>query len=265
MPWSRRGILELGAAAVTGTIAYAYSPRFARLPSVYGQTAGRIVQVGIEQYPVDFENPIVPGEVDKDAIDNRYPPRIGRTSEGHLYAKRDSESTKLIADFPTSVSNPHGFSIDFAFDTEGGNSQALNAPGLYVLNLKSTSSGPPTEVPDVGGIPFYRDYHKGVDYDWRYFFASSPLNSKPHVQIKAEFKTNIVLRSDNQSREITFFSGESDANGVVEFPWGTKLRLIDQTVAEPLDILATAFSVGAAALAARKLSRRAFLGLRARI
>jgi hypothetical protein len=238
--FSRRRFLELGAA-----------------PSVYGQTSGRIIQVGIEQYPVDFENPIVPGEVNKDAIDNVYPPRFGRASEGHLYVKRDSEFTKFIADFPTGVSNQKGFSVDFIFDTKNSNKEVLGAEGVYNLNLDTHSSLPPAEVPDVTGIPFARDFHKPEDYDWRYFFAPSPLSSTPHVQVKAKFKTDILLRSDNSSREIIFFSSYLDYNvgSMLEFPWGTKLRFVDQTVAEPFGATAIAASLGLAAYIAHRIRK----------
>jgi hypothetical protein len=253
--FSRRRFLELGAAVAATAVASVYSPSSVRLPSVYGQTSGRIIQVGIEQYPVDLENPIVPGEVDKDTIDNLYSPLIGRKTVGHLYVKRDSEFTKFIADFPTSVSNPKGFSFDLFFDTKNSNSFALAAEGVYTLKIKSTSSSPPIEIPDISGIPFSRDFHSPEDYYWRYFFAPSPLNSTPHVQVKAEFKTDIILRSDNASREIIFFSGESEANGVVEIPWGTKLRFVDKTVAEPFGAAAIAASLGLAAYIAHRIRK----------
>jgi hypothetical protein len=232
------------------------------IPSVYGQTqtSGRIIQVGIEQYPVDFESPISKDEYDKDTIDNVYSPLIGRKTIGHLYVKRDSEFTKFIADFPTSVSNPNGYGFGLFFDTKNSNKFALGSEGVYTLRIRSTSSSPPTEIPDpVSGIPFSRDYHKGVDYDWRYFFAPSPLSSKPHVQVKAEFKTDIILRSDNASREIIFYSGENDANGVVEIPWKTKLRFVDQTVAEPFGAGTILVSLAGTAYVVRKLSRRSLL------
>ena len=107
----------------------------------------------------------------------------------------------------------------------------------------------------VVGIPFSRDFHKGEDYDWRYFFAPSPLSSTPHVQIKSKFKTDILLRSDNSSREIIFFGSYFDYNGMLLFPSGTKLRFVDETVAEPLGTGATITSLGFAVYIAHRIQK----------
>jgi len=226
------------------------------IPSVYAQTSGRIIQAGIEQYPVDLENPISKDEIDKDTIDNVYPVfRSSEKNEGHLYVKRDSEFTKFIADFPTSVLNPYGFTFKLIFDTENSKSEETGAKGVYNLYLESNSTRPPTEGSSRVGIPFSRDFHKGEHYGWRYFFASSSLSSTPHVQIKAEFKTDILLRSDNASREILIYNSFSDHKGVLEFPDGTILRFVDETVAEPLGTGATITSLGFAVYIAHRIQK----------
>jgi hypothetical protein len=136
--------------------------------------------------------------------------------EGQMRVKH-SDFTYFGVDIPTATPDnkyaKNGSTLFFWFDTENNtNYFEHNAEGFYSLLLDSDSlQGQPYEKNSILGAPFK---NRGKDYDWKYYFGPSKLNTTPHSQYEIKIATNILTKHSN---EIRFTGGYVDANGQLTF------------------------------------------------
>jgi len=245
------------------------------------------IEIGLSAAPVTVDGMVTAAEYIDSEDTNPYTyllrPPTKPPFEGYLRGKYepDLESglTYFGIDIPASVSHPGGSGFFMVFDTKNSGSQAPYVDGLYSLLLQFQSSSltdQPKEIDSVTvnpiGTPFRQKFSKGVDYDWKYYFGSSPIDDNPHSQFEVAVRNRILRPNSKEtgvpSSDIGFASGYSDAKGMLtipDFDRGDYARLVykEEKLAEPFSLLGLgiAGSALAAKLVRKRMSRRNFLGI----
>jgi hypothetical protein len=109
-------------------------------------------------------------------------------------------------------------------------------------------------------------FTRGVDYDWKYYYASSPLSETNHSQFKFRIRTGILTEYYNK---VNFGIAYADAYGSLQRHLGpTKLNFETQVLPDLAAVGGTvvvslATAKGLTRIIQRKrVSRREFLGLK---
>ncbi len=270
---NRRSFLKC--ASATAALAYGFS----RLPIAFGQEGSNEIDCGTV-----VTVPTFTGAVDRswygDTNDYKVSAMtqiIGQSNqypmEGHLRTKFD-EYTWFGADIPTNTYSTEFPGFWLIFDTKNTGNDSGGALDVYNLALDSFPDGKMIEIDKVtysngsmylAGNPFFKAFSRGKDYDWKYVFAPSKLNSKPHPQFNVKIRTDILTK---YSDKINVSASYIDALGSIDWvtgEWG-KLRFVQQTIPEfEWKELVAVTAIGAGLVAAKVVknkkewSRREFL------